>query len=283
MPPNSIGQYPPNSSYFTYTNSLIVNKTVLVPIYGFALDTTALRIYRENMLGYRVIGYDCNTIIPAGGAIHCITKEIGTRNPVLIYHARLQNTTDTVNNFPVLATIKNKSGIDSAFVYWRTDTTQQYSRVIMTASGGNNWTGSITHQPAGKSVYYYITARTSNGKYFSKPMTAPAGYCKFDVTNVNGLVQLNNNVPSRYNLFQNYPNPFNPSTQIKFDITKSSSVSLKIFDITGREVSVLVNEKLEPGSYKFDWKAPSNLSSGVYFYRLQAADFIRVRKLILIK
>ena len=70
------------------------------------------------MAGYKVIGFDCTAIIPASGAIHCITKEIGTDNPVLIYHARLQNTIDTVNNYPVTANIKNKYGIDSACVFW---------------------------------------------------------------------------------------------------------------------------------------------------------------------
>ena len=304
MPPNSNGQYPPNSSYFTYTNSLIVNKTVLVPIYGFPLDTTAMRIYRENMPGYNVIGYDCNTIIPAGGAIHCITKEIGTQNPVLIYHARLQNTTDTVNNYPVLANIKNRYGIDSALVYWRTDTTQPYNRVVMTSSGGNNWAGSITHQSPGKSVYYYIRTRTTNGKYFNKPITAPAGYWKFDVTNINGLVQTNNNVPERFILYQNYPNPFNPATTIRFDIpllrgvdaeggrvydsyeskTRGGvSTKLVIYDITGREVIVLINQKLESGSYRYEWIVPSNLASGIYFYRLAASYYVKIKKMVLIK
>ncbi len=90
MPPSSTGQYPPNSSYFTYTNSLIVNKTVIVPIYGFSQDTTALRIYRDAMPGYRVVGINCAGMISASGAVHCITKEIGVLEPVVYFTFRNQ-------------------------------------------------------------------------------------------------------------------------------------------------------------------------------------------------
>ncbi|MGH2576022.1 MAG: agmatine deiminase family protein [Ignavibacteria bacterium] len=284
MPPSPSGQYPPNSYYYTYVNSTFINRTILVPIYNYNinLDTIALRIYRENLPGYTVIGYDCNQIIPAGGAIHCINKEIGTKNPVLIYHARLQNTTDTVNNYPVLANIKNRYGIDSALVYWATDTLLGYNRAVMTNSGGQNWTGSIPRQSAGRTVYYYIKARTNNGKYFSKPITAPRGHWKFNILGPTGISINGNTIPGRYRLYQNYPNPFNPTTNINFDIPKSSFVKLVVYDILGREVTVLINENLNAGSYKYEWNA-SNLTSGVYFYKLQTEEFKDVRKIILIK
>ena len=288
MPPNPWGLYPPNSDYFTYTNSLIVNKTCLVPIYGLPQDTTALRIYRENMPGYRVIGYDCNQIIPAAGAIHCITKEIGTRNPVLIYHAKLQNTTDTVNNYIVNANIKNKSGIDSSFVYWRNDTTLPYSRLIMTNSGGQNWTAQIPHQSAGKSVYYFIKAHTVNGKYFSKPITAPSGYWKFNVVSVNGISGNNNLLSKDFILYQNYPNPFNPETKIKFSIPQFTSggeqvVKLVIYDALGRDVANLINNKLKPATYEVSFDG-TNLPSGIYFYNLSVdGTCLTSKKMILLK
>jgi hypothetical protein len=89
-------------------------------------------------------------------------------------------------------------------------------------------------------------------------------------------------VPQRFSLAQNYPNPFNPSTTIKYELPKSSHVSLSVYDILGREVSLLVNERRDAGVYevKFDG---SNLASGVYFYRLQAGDFVAAKKLLLIK
>jgi agmatine deiminase len=288
MPPNSNGQYPPSSDYFTYTNSTFINKTILVPTYGFPQDTTALRIYRENLPGYTVIGYDCNAIIPAAGAIHCITKEIGTSNPVLIAHARLQNTTDTVNNYSVLANIKNKFGIDSAQVYWRTDTNFAYNRVVMTNSGGQNWVGAIPHQSAGKSVYYYIKTRTNTGKYFSKPITAPAGYWKFIVLGPTGIAG-NENIPDKFALYQNYPNPFNPSTKFKVQIArlrngqaKLSEIKLIVYDILGREVKIIANKRFMPGVYEFEFNG-SEFPSGIYFYKLIAENYTETRKMALVK
>jgi ribosomal protein S11 len=89
-------------------------------------------------------------------------------------------------------------------------------------------------------------------------------------------------IPSKYSLLQNYPNPFNPTTTIKFDIPKSSNVKISVYDITGKEFGVLVNEKLQAGTYQTNWNA-SNFPSGIYFYRIQAGDFSETKKLILLK
>ncbi|HLT24064.1 MAG TPA: T9SS type A sorting domain-containing protein [Ignavibacteria bacterium] len=89
-------------------------------------------------------------------------------------------------------------------------------------------------------------------------------------------------IPMVFDLFQNYPNPFNPTTKIRFDIPKASFVSLKVYDITGREVATLVNNTLEPSRYEVEWNG-SQFGSGVYFFRIQAGDFVKVQKMILTK
>lgn len=90
-------------------------------------------------------------------------------------------------------------------------------------------------------------------------------------------------IPNTFSLKQNYPNPFNPVTNIKFGIPKTSAVTLKIYDVVGREVAVLVNNELkQPGMYNIDFNA-SNLASGIYFYRIVAGDFSEVKKMMLIK
>jgi serine protease len=89
-------------------------------------------------------------------------------------------------------------------------------------------------------------------------------------------------LPAAYMLNQNYPNPFNPGTTIKFDIPKASQVSLKVYDITGREVATLVDGIRTAGSYSIPFNA-SGLSSGVYFYKLQAGEYFAVRKLVVVK
>jgi hypothetical protein len=85
-----------------------------------------------------------------------------------------------------------------------------------------------------------------------------------------------------YKLSQNYPDPFNPSTKIVYRIPKSGIVRLVVYDILGREVAVLVNQFQQPDEYRIDWNA-SNFPSGVYFYKLQAGDFVQTKKMILIK
>ena len=89
-------------------------------------------------------------------------------------------------------------------------------------------------------------------------------------------------VPNRIILSQNYPNPFNPSKTIKYGIPERSFVELRIYDILGREVTLLVNEQQEAGYYEINFNA-AILSSGIYLYRLQAGDFIHTKKMILMK
>ena len=81
---------------------------------------------------------------------------------------------------------------------------------------------------------------------------------------------------------QNYPNPFNPTTGIRFQVPAVSNVELKIFDIVGREVAILVDEEKQPGNYQSTWDA-SDHASGVYFYRMKAGSFTATKKLVILK
>jgi len=88
--------------------------------------------------------------------------------------------------------------------------------------------------------------------------------------------------PDKYELSQNYPNPFNPTTKINFSIPKQGFVSLKIYDMLGKEVANLVNEVKVAGNYAVDFNG-MNLASGVYFYRLESVDFVDTKRMMLIK
>jgi len=83
-------------------------------------------------------------------------------------------------------------------------------------------------------------------------------------------------------LRQNYPNPFNPATKITYQLPKGSLVTLKIYDILGNEVATLVNEEQSAGRYQTTFNG-SNLSSGIYFYKIQAGNFVETKKLVLMK
>lgn len=97
-----------------------------------------------------------------------------------------------------------------------------------------------------------------------------------------GLEQISSNVPNEFFLLQNYPNPFNPTANIKYQIAKSGFVKLIIYDVTGREVQTLVNEKQNAGTYEIDFDG-SSYSSGVYFYKLESENFSETKRMMLLK
>ncbi len=96
------------------------------------------------------------------------------------------------------------------------------------------------------------------------------------------ISHMSGEIPKEYKLYGAFPNPFNPSANIKFDLPKNSFVSLKVFDVLGRVAAVLVNEKMNAGSYTVRWYAGS-FASGIYFYRFEAGDFTDTKRMLLIK
>jgi hypothetical protein len=95
-------------------------------------------------------------------------------------------------------------------------------------------------------------------------------------------VEEDNQLPVEFSLEQNYPNPFNPSTKIKYSVPQSSKVVIKVFDVLGSEVATLVNEEKAVGSYEVEFIA-NNVTSGIYFYKLQAGSFVETKKMIILK
>lgn len=97
-----------------------------------------------------------------------------------------------------------------------------------------------------------------------------------------GVNNISTVIPDKFSLFQNYPNPFNPATSIKYSVQSSQNIKLVVYDILGKEISTLVNEKQSPGIYEVTFDA-SNYPSGVYFYKLSADNFSEIKKMVLIK
>ena len=97
-----------------------------------------------------------------------------------------------------------------------------------------------------------------------------------------GINPISTILPDNFSLAQNYPNPFNPTTKIKFSLPENTSVKLRVFNILGKEVETLVNSRLNAGTYEVNFNA-SKLSSGVYFYKLEAGSFTDIKKMVLVK
>jgi hypothetical protein len=122
---------------------------------------------------------------------------------------------------------------------------------------------------------YDVTAVDQNGA------SIPVNVEPFSITIVSA-VEKEGTVPTEFNLSQNYPNPFNPSTTICFEIAGQASVTLSIYDLLGRQIETLVDQRLAPGSYSVQWNA-ANRTSGIYFYELRAGNTIQTKKMILAK
>ena len=125
-----------------------------------------------------------------------------------------------------------------------------------------------------------VYSRSTSGTEITRIHTElEATLTRFDIPN--GVGETNNGLPFSYALYQNYPNPFNPNTSIGYSVPKTTSVSLRVLNMLGQEVAVLVNGQKSPGYYQVQWNA--DVPSGVYFYRLQAGEFVQTKKMILLR
>ncbi|HJY63727.1 MAG TPA: YCF48-related protein [Ignavibacteria bacterium] len=152
--------------------------------------------------------------------------------------------------------------------------------IMYTSNGGTNWSDQSSGTPYSLRSIYFVNSLTgwTVGDLGTILKTSNGG--------ISALNPISNMIPEHYSLYQNYPNPFNPTTKIRFSIPaidgSNGDVSLKIYDNLGREAATLVNEKLKPGIYEAEFDG-SNLSSGVYFYRLSAGIYNEVMKMIMVK
>ena len=191
----------------------------------------------------------------------------------------------------------NCSGRDSVKLEfdndWNAIDAQDQAIVDVSYNGGSTWTNIITW--GGTDVrntheVHSLPGATNNPNVKIRFVSVQPGWdWWWTIDNVcirgevvTGLANNGNEIPKQYSLSQNYPNPFNPSTKIKFDLPKQGFVSLKVYDVLGKEVANLVNEVKTPGSYVVNFNG-ENISSGVYYYRIDVGNYVETKKMLLIK
>jgi len=241
-PPSEAGNYPDTGgAYRTYSNALIVNKSILVPIYRPEVDAPALALYEELMPGYNIVGIDVDDfeepLIESSGALHCITHTIGVANPLLIVHQPVKaapaGSTVTIN-----ATIKHNSGISSATVLWREKGTVAFTETPMTPADDNSWTANIPVDAEGTDVEYYIRAQASSGKVLTRPIVAPQGFwtIKSEVLSAEDWAAKNISSP--------YPNP--ATDKVHFNLNQvDGPVHVSITNVLGQH---LYNNSVNSGN-----------------------------------
>jgi hypothetical protein len=172
------------------------------------------------------------------------------------------------------------TGTIQALTGWKTTNTYFMGRaniVYSTTNNGTNWNTVFT--AAGTSqIWNFTVSRTGSPYVYGCRANGTIVKYGGSATGISPVTT----IADSYSLSQNYPNPFNPTTNIKFAIPQSGLVTLKIYNMLGKEVSTLVSSNLSAGTYSYDFNA-SNLASGVYFYKLETANFSEVKKMSLIK
>lgn len=232
-PPSTSGAYPDTNGYYrTYSNSVIINKSILVPVYRPEVDEAALAMYQELMPGYNIVGIDVDnaaeTLIASSGAIHCITHTIGVAEPLWIVHQPVRQAA-AGSTVTLQAMIKHTTGIAAAKVYWREQGTETFNEAAMAFTEDDNWTADITMDADGTDVEYYILAEANSGKSLSRPIVAPDGYWTINAS------ALSVGEWAAANISSPYPNP--TTEKVNFSLSNiPGPVNVSISNVLGQRL-----------------------------------------------
>ncbi len=289
MPPDTCGNYPDffgtsclggppiyRGHYRTYTNFVFINKTVLVPVYSYQHDTTALNVLRKELPGYKVIGIDCDEMIGFGGALHCITKAVGVKNPLLMVHQPIRDTIVQQQGYDIKAKFQHNSQIKKGTLYYTTDTALGFTALSMFNLSAYNWQANIPTQPAGTIVYYYIKAESYSGKEQVRPITAPTGFWQFEVqsqTNTKAVFA------STFEMDLIYPNPSGDKIFIPINNEKKIEAKIELVNLAGQTIKTIHQGMLFKGHFIFE-TIVNDLPSGIYFVALKTKKGTKTRKII---
>jgi hypothetical protein len=222
-----------------------------------------------------------NTYTVISGATPDFLRQAGTR----VYSYQ-----QSTNNELLLYDFSRRAGDTVAIWYFQTDTVvttvMSYSVGTFFGRSLNTWT--FNRRWLHSSLYGINTVADNLGLVgYSGEVFGPFSLTGAIINGAQYGVIVNvdehrNAQPTRFALEQNYPNPFNPTTNIEYQIPNANQVALKVFDVLGREVARLVNEVKQPGTYTVQFDG-SDLTSGVYFYRLIADEYVLQRKMLLLR
>ncbi|HLP63345.1 agmatine deiminase family protein [Flavobacterium sp.] len=230
-PPSTSGSYPDTGGlYRTYSNSVIINKTILVPTYRPEVDAAALALYQQLMPGYTVVGIDVDNagenLISSLGAIHCITHTIGVADPLLIVHQPIDEA-NAGTNVSVNAMIKHSSGIFEATVFWREQGTTDFNETLMSFVSNDNWTATIPIPSSGNDIEYYINGHANSGKKLNRPIVAPEGFWTINVQTLSSEEWALNHIS------EPYPNPTKETVNFNLDQIEGA-ISVTITNTIGQ-------------------------------------------------
>jgi agmatine/peptidylarginine deiminase len=273
-----------------YTNSLILNNKVFVPIFGISSDAGALATYEAAMPGYEVLGYSGSWY--DDDAIHCRGMGIHDKHMLRVDTNRLTDLDENVGDYQVTAFIDDRSeaGLvtDSLLVYWRLEGDVLFDAVTMQATADpDSYYADIPHQADEVDIEYYIFAKDNSDRREKRPMSAPAAWYTFNTGTTPTSVAEGGFSPVSVALLESYPNPFNPVMTARYQVVSPGPVDLSVYSTEGRLIRRLVDREVDAGSHEAIWDGTDAsgrpVSSGVYFLRLVTRDESASRRVVLLK
>lgn len=275
--------YTPNDQ--PYTNSLILNDKVFVPIQNtLQYDTAAIHVYQQAMPGYQVFGFTGSWL--STDALHCRAIGLADRGMLEIVHSPILGLQPQLPQYVLTATITPYSGMglyqDSVILYYKVNT-GSYLALPMNSLGNNQWEAVIPYQASTSVISYYLHAADSSGRSANHPRMTFTDPHVFEIGSV-GTPQYPVIQDQAIQLVSASPNPFSHSCTFKFNISKLTAVSLEIFDMQGQKIKTVIEQPLGPGLHFFCWDATgesgNRVAPGMYYGRLTAAGKSSAVKII---
>jgi pimeloyl-ACP methyl ester carboxylesterase len=272
----------PSNGWWTNSNTMLTINDILDSLQlEFSIDTNRLYITGLSMGGYgtwdMIVRYPTKfaAAVPMSGGGDPFKAALIKHIPIWDFHGAMDATVNVAYSREMITALENEG-----------DT------VIYTNCHNGDCTGlsdsalvdKIKHDAKLLYTEYEYGGHVIWDQAYNTIFLLPWVFSQTKLLTPTGTERENvSSFPIKSNLSQNFPNPFNPSTEIRFSVGTYGFTSLRVYDVLGREVAILVNEKKSAGTYTVTWNAAANMPSGVYFYRLSVGSFAEVKKLVLLK
>jgi predicted esterase len=272
----------PSTGWWTYSNIVLAVNDILDSLqFEFTIDTNRLFITGLSMGGYgtwdMIVRYPNKfaAAVPMSGGVDPSKAALIKHIPIWNFHGAQDYTVSVTESRKMIAALENAGDTAVYTNCHNGDCTGLSDSVIADKIKHNAKLLYTEYKNGGHSIWdqAYNTVFLLPWIFSQSKAQAPTAT---ERENFNLL-------PKESSLLQNFPNPFNPSTEIRFSVGTDGHISLRVYDLLGREMVILVNEKKSAGTYTVTWNAAANIPSGVYFYHLQVGSYTDTKKLILLR
>ena len=228
------------------------------------------------MPGYKIVGIDCNAIIPSAGALHCITKEVGVSDPLWITHQQ-PDSADTDAVVTLTARVQHRTGIQNVTLFLKQPMDNDFVEYDMTSVDGSEYHFDIVLDGNEGLAQYYFHAKSNSGKEISRPIVAPDGYFTLKVR---GQTTSAADIETNWSMSEVFPNPADEIAYLDLTIDNAIQMQIDLIDPKGKKLFDIFRGEKNSGQHRI-FVQIGDLPTGVYFIRILDDERGRaIRKLV---